>query len=145
MNIKFRAWHEETKDMYYMEKREFLGQTAIIDPLVGHGAAVWQMCSGRVDGRGHDIYEGDVVKCKDIFGNHSHIGVVKFGKYSQDGSGGEYPPRDVLGFYVEALPDQVDGDGDPLLYDFELEISLLGIDNIKVIGNVFENKDLLSL
>lgn len=145
MNIKFRAWHEETKDMYYMEKREFLGQTAIIDPMAGHEVAIWQMFSGRVDSQGRDIYEGDIVKCKDIFGTHSYIGTIEFGKYSQDGSGGEYSPTDVMGFYIKALPNQVDEDGDPLLYEFNLERSLLEVDNLKVVGNIFENKNLLSL
>ena len=144
MSFKFRAWHNTEEDMVYMGVVKYFGQTGIIDQTVGHDDAVWMLCSNTKDSNNRDIYADDIVKYTDKYALQECVGVVRYGEYKQDGSGGEYSASSVLGFYVEAMDGQVDEDGDEIVYDFEKTQSILEVRNVKVVGNIHESPELLN-
>lgn len=103
--------------------------------------------TGLKDKTGKEIYEGDIVKAYN--GINEIIGIVKFGKYKQDGSGGEYNSITCTGFYVErikTIPNAWEIEDD-LLYepDYEKTTSLQSYEYIKVIGNIHDNPELLEV
>ena len=58
--------------------------------------------TGLTDNNGNKIWENDILEY-DGEGCAKCIGVVKYGSYIQDGSGGEYGGRECIGFYVEMV------------------------------------------
>ncbi|MEC1470495.1 YopX family protein [Bacillus haynesii] len=103
-------------------------------------ALMWGTGEKAEDGR--EIYDRDALN---VFqGYRSFKAIVKFGHYEQDGSGGEYSPAECIGFYAEAInPDQKDEDGFDLIYDYDKKTSLVELDSIEIIGDVYRNPVLL--
>lgn len=102
--------------------------------------------SGKTDKKGTTIFTGDIIEFINSYDFDCYC-VVKFGEYDQDGSGSEYPPSRCLGFYVEVenftCPDYYGPDDFPKHLEQQ---SLLDVcDNCEVIGNVFDNPDLLEV
>ena len=98
--------------------------------------------TGLKDRNGNPIYEEDIVRYKPSW--NELIGVVCFGHYSQDGSGGEYGPRPCVGFYVERkiiIPDELD-DGEVYPREEEEQMSIAE-EEYEIIGNIYENPELL--
>lgn len=124
---------EDNGNIYYEE-------AVIVDPkTVG-------MCSGQTDADGKLIYEGDIVEYN-TFDDFDCYSVVRFGEYDQDGSAGEYNPRRCLGFYVEVdnftCPDWCDG-AEYFNYYLKQQNLLEVCRKCRVIGNIYDNPDLLS-
>lgn len=99
------------------------------------------------------IWENEIYNLYDVSENANLTGIVRFGKYEQDGSGGEYPSTPVFGFYFEVIKVQYPEEG---IYDDEEDypewnrkISILEIldekfyINFECIGNIFDNPELL--
>ncbi len=102
--------------------------------------------TGLCDKNGVKIFEGDVVEYIDCCLNYKYRGVVCFGKYEQDGSGGEYPPAMCIGFYLKRLawiPFEWQEKDDEILRDFEKTISLLEVEDIIVIGDIHDTPALV--
>jgi uncharacterized phage protein (TIGR01671 family) len=102
--------------------------------------------TGEVDKAGVRIFEGDVVRYGN-FQDDLYVGVVRFGRYDQDGSGGEYGSVDCLGFYIERAywvrqEWQEPEESEWRLKEYEETISLLEYP-IEVIGNIHDNFDLV--
>ena len=83
-------------------------------------------------------------------------GVVKFGEWQQDGSGGEYPGVICVGYYLETLKVQApaghymtDEEITEYYPDWARNYSLVSIvratDDFEVIGNIFDNPELLEM
>ena len=104
--------------------------------------------TGLTDKNGKKIFEGDIVQylTYDYFDCKS---IVKFGKYEQDGSDGEYDPSECLGFYVEVdnfiCPDWFDND--PTRFQDHLkQQSLVEIaSQCEIVGNIHDNPELLEV
>lgn len=103
--------------------------------------------TGLTDKNGKKIFEGDVIRYNtfDDFDCHS---VVKFGKYEQDGSAGEYNPKSCIGWYCEVdnftAPDWADEDPVFFFNDYLKQQNLLEVnDECEIIGNIHDNPELL--
>lgn len=99
--------------------------------------------TGQLDKNGVRIFTGDIVQYQNDF-EFDCQAVVKFGEYGQDGSSGEYGPAPCLGFYVEVnnftCPDWLDE-----LPKYLWKQSILQVaGDCEVIGNIWDNPDLLS-
>jgi uncharacterized phage protein (TIGR01671 family) len=135
--IKFRGWYGPKIGML---QPTFNGN---INEIFADAHGVYMQYTGLKDVNGDEIYEGDIVRVS-YTSFKVFKGVVKFGEYKQDGSGGEYSGSDCIGFYVEALnPDAVDEHGFKTIWDHEEESSLLEFERVEVIGNIYENPELL--
>jgi len=99
--------------------------------------------SGVNDEAGEKAFSGDIISCN-YDGFIKFHAVVKNGEYEQDGSGGEYTASKCIGFYAEAInPLQENEYGIRIIPDYLETNSLLEFDAIKIIGNIYENPELL--
>lgn len=116
-------------------------------PIPVHQESVGQY-TGMNDKNGRRIFEGDIVQYQ-TYNDFDCQSVVKFGAYTQDGSGGEYTGNRCLGFYVDVnnftCPDWCEDDPScfsEYLYQQNINEVAAGCE---VIGTVFENADLLEV
>lgn len=94
--------------------------------------------------KGNGVFVGDYIEVSNFIG--TYVAIIKFGKYEQDGSGDEYPPSKCIGFYAESVNKTViDDDGFEVLPDYLVQDSMIQLDSYKVIGNIYENPDLVLL
>ena len=122
--IKFRAWHPTQKEMYYLEKASFMGFHGIVDDFVDCDKdSVWMQFIGLYDSKDNEIYESDI--CQDLL--TKMIYVVKFGRCVKYAFNGWYVENEEHGYMTS-----INGD-----YDTNKNSQIL------VIGNIFENPELL--
>lgn len=131
-----RQWSDSKKGI---RDRDLKSTIAVIPDTVGQ-------YTGLTDRNGTKIFEGDIVRYNTYndFDCHS---AVKFGEYEQDGSAGEYHPKDCIGWYVE-----VDNftchdwaEDDPIYFeDYLTQQNLFEVsDECEVIGNIHDNPELI--
>lgn len=107
--------------------------------------------TGLTDKNEKKIFVGDIVQYFNFYGFECQA-IVKLGKYTQDGSDGEYNGTDCIGFYVEvdnfSCPDWCgwDEDDDLSWYfkDFLWQQNILEVaKECEVVGNIFDDSGLL--
>jgi len=133
--IKFRAYSHRAKKMYQWED---LTNEEIGDMLRNPQEEIMQY-TGLKDKNGKEIYEGDIVK--GTWSDYSEkerpdlwtTMVIKFGEGEVDASDYEEYSIDIIGFYTEYLSGC---DTRPS--------SILHYKKLEIIGNIYENKDLLT-
>lgn len=106
--------------------------------------------TGLNDKNGKKIFEGDIIRYN-TFNDFDCHSVVKFGEYEQDGSAGEYNPRDCIGWYVEVdnftCPDWAEDD--PIYFnDYLRQQNLFEVSDeceiCEIIGNIWDNPELVT-
>lgn len=124
---KFRAWDETEKHMYNWENlfNQNLKNIFTIPEQCGYNIMQY---TGLHDENGKEIYEGDIIEFSyDMFVGNFDTFVAKGKVVFEEGA-----------FYVEAFENERTTEGEAyLLYSINL-------DTIEVIGNIYENKELLN-
>ena len=145
--IKFRAWDKEYEKMTYFDEEDYEYKPPLVFRLdqvfkkddnyddyedfeyndITDKVEIMQY-TGLHDENGKEIYEGDIIEFSyDMFVGNFDTFVAKGKVVFEEGA-----------FYVEAFENERTTEGEAyLLYSINL-------DTIEVIGNIYENKELLN-
>ncbi|MCD2223218.1 YopX family protein [Listeria cossartiae] len=126
--IEFRAWDKEVKEMDYNPSVIEIWQNKPINEqfrLESEEKLIWMQYTGLKDKSGKKIFEGDIVAFSE---DDFHVFNSQVEYFSEDG----YPAFDIKV---------------PSTYYFDSnvfsEVSMTGLYEIEVIGNIHENPELL--
>lgn len=146
--IKFRFWDVNERIMFKVDSLELLYNTVVVKQKVtvscggdavsfdGESHHVYDedllmQYTGRQDKNGKEIYDWDIFKILD----DNIFWIVKFGTYSDDE---QYSTMFHTGWYIERIVSQ-----DHELEVIDTESINNAIENGHVIGNIYENPELL--
>ncbi len=142
--VKFRAWHKEYKQMlipskicfkngivnflFFEYENEFNDAT---EPVAFATSIELMQWTGLNDVTGKCIFEGDIVDrmFSTINGDTHNIGIIKFGEHE---TSDDYYASTAYGFYIEYV-----------ISPHQSTVDSLPHDNLRVVGNVWENSELL--
>ncbi len=116
--IKFRAWDKEYKEILPMDlfKEEWLDMDDYWETM---------QFIGLPDINGKDIYEGDILKIRDVSFGYEYIGVINY-------------DNDSYSYLIGII------DGGETMPKCKHGVSFLKMHHsFEVIGNIYENKDYL--
>ena len=119
---KYRAWDKETKTMNGMAEI-YRNRNQEIELHPRDENIILMQSTGLKDKNGKEIFEGDIISDGHTSRDIRHHQTLGF--YTIDGNG-------VEGFFGDTAS----------LEDFE-EVSKYISENIEIIGNIYENKDIL--
>jgi uncharacterized phage protein (TIGR01671 family) len=122
--IKFRAWNKEDKQMIYDDDEIILGYHSGAFGSFDDDRYIFMQYTGLKDKNGKEIYEGDILQA-----DYDFVFIVKFGEYDN----GESYELSVSGYgwHMQEIKDK------------NYFKDLLFMDDFFVIGNIYENPELL--
>ena len=133
--IKFRAWDKIKKTMLAeFTVEHFTQENYLPDNLATD--LEWMQFTGLLDKNGKEIYEGDIVKYKDLFDEEGNIGYIYW-------EAPTYVMRDKI--RDEKIPIYKGGEGHIRQWSDGTNdwCSIENIESIEIIGNIYENKELI--
>ena len=116
---KFRAWNSEREDMMDWED---LSQYDYLTDSIKNDKRIVMQYTGLLDKNGIEIYEGDIFK-EDLFNPETG--------------------KEIFSYVVFKDGMFTDNAGDDTLYDLIYNTLIDEGNQIEVIGNIYENKELL--
>jgi uncharacterized phage protein (TIGR01671 family) len=126
-DIKFRAWDKEEKGFHYIILYEGTWRIDMIDPNqskgITYGLDEWKQFTGLKDKNGKEIYEGDILECP-----VSRKVMVIWRKGA---------------FFERDLKDSMEKFEEDIYDYYEGQIRLMDGEDREVIGNIYENQELL--
>ena len=152
--FKFRAWNLEKGIMHYDAEDTYDGisengiEHSNFSALLEDNEYIVMQCTGLKDKNGKLIYEGDIIKIptqcnKELHGNYSLQEVVwRNGywviSYISSETGYKLPRGWTAGFLHDYWSDEFEKE-----FMFCNEEMFCKYDTFEIIGNIYENKDLL--
>ncbi len=139
--VRFRAWHKKLKMMRDVKLIAWLedGLIGLHLDCMPDGRGQFQLnedielmqWTGLNDVTGKCIFEGDIVDRMfgTINGDTHNIGIIKFGEHE---TSDDYYASTAYGFYIEYV-----------ISPHQSTVDSLPHDNLRVVGNVWENSELL--
>ena len=145
--FKFRAWHHDTKQFYHFDFADLEANMIIVwggnglrihpNRLIPLNECIVQQYSGLIDCYSHEICEGDIVKVYDPENKF----ILRFGRVARNVVSYDKTtvfPLDINGYYFEAV------DNHKAYYSIiKNSHGVHDLNGTAVIGNIFENKELL--
>ena len=139
--IKFRAWHEQDKEMVYFKNEKLVNDQYQMQHLAhlinGDYGNVLTQYTGADDNNGNNLYEGDIIKSK----------CYPFYSDAPELHDGKDDPVELN--YLGVVGIDVDG----VYYDLKVVSSRVSgratggnisdLETFEIIGNIYENPELL--
>lgn len=146
-NIKFRVWDEETSNMYKGNEvifafRDELEEVYVIKDKIADELIDYKLMksTGLTDIKVNEIYENDIIQCN---GNKEDLQQVKFGKFPLRDFDTDEIVEFVIGWYFIILENDKLINVAPFCYPVALNDYWINKLNIEVVGNIYENQELL--
>lgn len=146
--IKFRAWDKVNKvmvkvveidffrrRMYFTIDNKYYGECSLDDVIL-------MQYTGLKDINGKEIYEGDILIQNN---NKADLVQVCFGEFGIRSLKTEKVIDKSVGWYLKVLPTDVISKVAPFCYDTPINNYWIERLNTKIIGNIYENPELLEV
>lgn len=143
-DIKFRAWNKELKIMCYDNEDKsanywdgcYSSDIGMINHLLKYDkddSYIYMQYTGLKDINNVEIYERDICRGNNL-SNDNELFIIKFGKYKTKDWKNLYGICNIYqyGWYAEYIKDKS-------------QVHLVSPNGVKVVGNIFENKELLKM
>lgn len=148
--IKFRAWDKEDKEMYYSDKNcvvsyDNVGESIfLLGDKTGKELSNYELMqyTGLKDKNGKEIYEGDILRQNS---NDKDLVEVCYGEFGVRSLETEEVIDNICGWNLKVVETDGLSKIEPFCYDTPLNgfwIEKLGIE---VVGNIYDNPELLEV